>query len=124
MWTDDWVGLPYEKKGKGPNAYDCIGLFRAVIKTRMGIDIPDPDCTAEEAIQSGLLSKYRRDLKSVDKAEEGDAVLVRSARMGIHMGYAISHRDMLHTLPNVGSIVTEFTGIRFKDQIMGIYRLA
>ena len=124
MWTDDWIGIPYVQRAQGPNAYDCIGLFRAVSKARRGIEIPDPNCTADEAIRSGLLSRYRRDLQSVERAEEGDAVLMRSADMGIHMGYAISHRDMLHTLPNVGSIITEFTGIRFKDQVMGIYRLA
>ena len=34
MWTDAWIGIPYQDLGRGPDAYDCLGLFLAVQRVR------------------------------------------------------------------------------------------
>lgn len=41
-WTEAYVGKPYAPglAGLGPDAYDCSGLVRAVLRERAGIELP------------------------------------------------------------------------------------
>lgn len=35
-----YIGLPYERGGQGPDAYDCAGLFRRIMMRHFGVDMP------------------------------------------------------------------------------------
>ncbi|MEN9059995.1 hypothetical protein [Ponticoccus litoralis] len=80
MWTDDWIGLPYAERGRGPEAFDCLGLWLALQRARFGREIPDPDCTMQAALKRSVVDGLRPQFDRVDAAEEGDALLFLSRR--------------------------------------------
>lgn len=67
-WAGQWIGLPYQDKGRGP-AYDCWGLVRAALSDAAGITLPDYSDTytraadhasVAHAVESGLQDGWER----------------------------------------------------------------
>ena len=56
MWTDDWIGIPYQERGRGPE-YDCLGLFVALQRDRHGRAIFDPACSMKSAALQRLADR-------------------------------------------------------------------
>jgi cell wall-associated NlpC family hydrolase len=40
-WVSGWIGLPWADRGRGPQAYDCWGLVRAVLAEQFALEVPD-----------------------------------------------------------------------------------
>lgn len=125
-WTDDWIGRRYQQRGRGP-AYDCLGLFLALQRARMGRDLPDPSCSPAEALRAGLVAAHTGasgDWREVQRAQEGDALLFRLLGRPLHIAFAVDARQMLHIeTDGAGSCVEDFTGPRWWPNLEGIYRL-
>ena len=126
MWTDAWVGLPYAVRGRGPTAFDCLGLFIALHLARRGVVIPDPACTMTEALQRGVVDELRPRFRRVEVAEEGDALLFMMAGRPLHLGYALDNTDMIHTLDDAEhcSRIERWNGAGWRGKLEGIYRFA
>jgi cell wall-associated NlpC family hydrolase len=86
MWGK-WVGLAYAELGRGPEAYDCLGLFLALQRDVMGRDLPDPYCLMTEARGAGLIDAQRPRWTPVAEAQLGDAMLFHAGRAW-HIGFA------------------------------------
>lgn len=123
-WSDHWIGLPYEELGRGPEAFDCLGLFLALQRARFGRVIADPNCSVSEAVRRGVVDTYRRDVDRVSRAQEGDALLFLSAGRPLHLGYALDDQDMLHIDRIAGSRIERWRGGRWLGKLEGIYRFA
>ncbi|GGG77496.1 hypothetical protein GCM10011415_28000 [Salipiger pallidus] len=123
MWTDDWIGLPYAERGRGPEAFDCLGLWLALQQLRFGREIPDPDCTMQAALRQSVVDEFRPRFERVEIAEEGDALLFLSAGRPLHLGYALNNRDMLHIEAHSGSRVDCWRSMRWNGKLEGIYRV-
>ena len=98
MWTEAWVGLPYEIGGRGPRAFDCVGLVIALLAARRGIRVADPAERLHD--HRAALAAVEAGWRPVEAAEvgEGDALVFRGVNPGaLHVGYAVDGRDMLHT---------------------------
>ncbi|WP_418592092.1 NlpC/P60 family protein [Ponticoccus sp. (in: a-proteobacteria)] len=126
MWTDDWIGLPYAERGRGPEAFDCLGLWLALQRARFGREIPDPACDMVGAVRLGVVDRYRTDFISVERAQEGDALLFTMQGRPLHLGYALSDQDMLHTLDDQEhcSRIERWRGPSWGGRLEGIYRIA
>ncbi len=124
MWTDDWIGLPYQKIGRGPESYDCLGLFLALQHTRHGRALPDPLCTMIEAARRHVADQNRPSWRRVAVAQEGDAVLFRVRGMALHVGYALGPRLMLHVQDAAASVIEDFTDMSWRARLEGIYTYA
>lgn len=122
MWTDQWVGLPYRKLGRGPDAFDCLGLFLALQRERHGRDLPDPRCTMLQAAREQTAESMRPLFRRVDTAEEGDALLFRVAGRLLHVGYSVGSTHMLHVENEAGSVIERWTTTRWLGRLEGIYR--
>ncbi|NDV53899.1 NlpC/P60 family protein [Salipiger sp. PrR003] len=123
MWTDAWIGLPYAVRGRGPTAFDCLGLFIALHLARRGVVIPDPACTMEDAVRLGTVDRYRAHFQRVDTAIEGDALLFLSSGRPLHIGYALDNSNMLHIDATAGSRIERWRGMNWLGKLEGIYRL-
>lgn len=122
MWTDDWVGLPHEPLGRGPDAYDCLGLFLALQRERHGRALFDPLCRIDEAARARLSNRYRPEWQRVGAAVEGAAVLFLVRGQALHVGYALGPNLMLHSSGEAGqSIVEDFTSSAWGARLEGIY---
>ena len=124
MRSDDWVGLPYAELARGPDAYDCLGLFLALHRARFGRDLPDPGCTIREAVREDAVDTYRPRYERVSTAQEGDALLFRMAGRPLHLGYALDNTDMLHIDAVADSRVECWRRASWLGKLEGIYRIA
>lgn len=124
MWTDDWVGLPYEEVGRGPHAFDCLGLFVELHRRRFGRELPDPSISMTEAARSRFVDSQRPLWRSVGVATEGCAVLFRVRGLALHVGYAISSTHMLHVEDAALSVIEDFTTMKWRSRLEGIYSYA
>lgn len=70
-----YLGKPYRLGGEGPDAYDCRGLVRAVLRDHFGVLVP-------ELPLDGLGELWGQEVragrwKPVDVPEHGDPVVLR-----------------------------------------------
>lgn len=97
-WAADYVGRPYSPGGRGPDAYDCWGLVRAVYEDRFDIALPIlPGISVESAltISRTIGEEAAAHWREVGNPFEGCVVAMsqRSAyhHVGIHIGNGILH---------------------------------
>jgi cell wall-associated NlpC family hydrolase len=123
MDTTKWVGLAYAELGRGPEAFDCLGLFLALQRDFMGRDLPDPYCLMSEARGASLIDAERPRWVESGVADFGDAVLFRAGRAW-HIGFALDAHRMLHIEDDIGSRIELFGTTRWGTRLEGIYRFA
>jgi len=116
MWTDDWIGLPYAKGGRGPE-YDCVGLVLALYKARHGIDLPEP----EARLIGDDIDADARGWERVEDVCEGD-VLVFHGTGRLHVGYALDGADMLHITEHGSSRVERWKRQAWTSRMIGAFR--
>lgn len=122
MWTDKWIGLPYAEYGRGPDAYDCLGLFMELQKDRFNRVLHYPACSMTEAARADLAGSERPKWRQVDVAHEGCAVLWKERGHALHVGFALDARRMLHMCGEIGeSVIEDFTGANWGQRLEGIY---
>lgn len=119
MWTNDWIGLPYAKQGRGPDAYDCPGLFLALQADRFGRVLPDPRCTMAEAVRQRTVDSYRPLFERVERPQDGDALLFRVGDRLLHVGFAVGPRHMLHIENEAGSVLECWDSTRWRARLAG-----
>ena len=125
MWTDDYIGIPYQELGRGPDTYDCLGLFVALQRERHGRVIFDPLCLASVAARRKLAASAKHAWTPERVASEGDALLFEVRGMPLHVGYALDGRLMLHTSQDTGEVVIEdFKSPAWGDRLEGVYSYA
>lgn len=123
-WAERWLGRPYLALGRGPVAYDCLGLFLAVQAAEFGrvLDyglVPLGPAETEAAAQRA--PEWRR----VACAQAGDLVLMKRGA-GWHVGVALDNRMMLHATEPASAIEPFRAGKWGKrlvgDGPQGVYR--
>ena len=116
-WTHPWIGLGYEKDGRGPK-YDCLGLFIALHLARFNRVIPDPETTKAHIARPILAPHFSQ----VEDVQEGDALLFLAGGF-LHVGFALDEVDMLHVHKDAaGSVVESYTGTIWAKRLKGTYR--
>ena len=120
----DLIGKPFAHGGRGPSAYDCVGLADEVLR-RMGVCLPahlsDEAELHRQLAAGGALEEGRR----IAGPEMGAVVLLRSPHpTGRHIGIMVDPFLMLHCSEDAGSVVRQplaqcFWGRR----VVGFYRV-
>jgi len=107
----DLIGKPYRDAGRGPDAFDCLGLA-IEMQRRQGRDVPDFASTIEEFHRlyqpgaeghPGILGPARE----IPTAVPGCAVLLRMMGGELHLGTMLDAWTMLHTQRGIGAACTE-----------------
>jgi probable lipoprotein NlpC len=125
MWTDDWIGIPYQELGRGPDSYDCLGLFISLQRVRNERVIFDPLCLASVAARRKLAVAAKSDWTPLREAREGDALLFEVRGMPLHVGYALDGRLMLHTSQDTcESLIEDYRAQAWGDRLEGVYSYA
>lgn len=128
-WWAKYVGLPFQDGGRGPAAYDCWGLLRAVYADCLGVDLP---CYGE--ISAHDLARIARTMGDGQAAEcwhpvavplAFDGVLMRAAggtRAVVHVGVAVDSRRLLHVEAATAAVVVPMTHVSVAGRIIGFRR--
>lgn len=127
-----WIGKPYADKGRGPDAFDCWGLARAVLQER-GLVLPDyadayataddPD-EAAAAVRAGLADGWR----AVSRPQPFDLIVLNVAKRPWHCGVMVAADRFLHVMPpaptgrQAFSCIERIDSPRWVGRIEGWYR--
>lgn len=114
-WAYDYLGKPWVLGATGPEAYDCWGLVRAVLRDHFDIEVPAiaiPECTGPAMVREARarfashpeLQRWR----AVDAPADGDGVLMSAARDPWHVGIwlDVDGGGVLHCLEGAGVVFT------------------
>ena len=122
MWTDDWIGIPYAERGRGPESYDCLGLFLALQRARCGRALFDPLCSMQAAALTRAAERAKPAWQAVAQAREGSALLFKVRGLALHVGFALDQVRMLHVSQATGeSVIEDFRSASWGERLEGIY---
>jgi probable lipoprotein NlpC len=130
-WTEPYIGLPFESRGRDRAGVDCYGLMRLVYSDQLGIDLPawDEDYEAEVAESvAGVIGAvltptgFARLDPAVDPPREFDAILMRLRGLPAHVGVVVFPNLMLHVKPGSHTCLQPYAGPQWNRRILGFYR--
>ncbi len=104
------IGLPYAQGARGPDRFDCWGLFRFVARQELGIDLPDVFCDGTLAARVRAFASLGGGAVSavpVDCPRELDAVYLSAHRLPHHIGVWIEpdrRKGVLHAIAGAGVV--------------------
>jgi len=120
-WAQNYIGLKYEKLGRGPESYDCWGIIIKVYKDVFGITLPDFLYTADIAGYIETVKNKKELFNKIESPETGDIVLMKIKTAPIHTGIYISPGFVLHGYNEITGIVFDKIA-NWQNQIEGFYR--
>ena len=122
------VGLPWVAGARGPEAYDCWGLFLAVQRQHFGRALPEIPVDAlnlRAVLDAFTAHPERQRWQPVSAAEEGDAVLMRQSRYPVHIGVwlDIDGGGVLHAVRHAGVVFQTLAALNAHGwRVEGHYR--
>ena len=115
VWFD-LLGKPYADNGRGPDAYDCVGVFLE-IQRRIGNMLPDYSSDLW-----GLALARNDGWERVTDPQPGDGILIRSAHPSWHIGAVCGAGYMIHAHPQCGVSRERYNADPWHKRIEGFYR--
>lgn len=130
MWTDKYIGLPFEPNGRTSRGVDCWGLIWLVYRNEFNIDLPKYDSVfPDESIESirdahNHIEKVNENsFRVVETPSERDVILLRIyGNLVSHVGLYIGSGMMLHIMSGINSVVEDVNSIRWKHRVVGYRR--
>lgn len=128
-WIAPYIGKPFEAFGRGPDAFDCWGIVRAVFADRLGIELPPHDeigpqnhRAVAQAMQQGVATGP---WIAVDPPRAFDVMVARRdphSRYPGHVGVMIDPWRVLHVWESRDVHVSRINEPALKGLILGFYR--
>ncbi len=128
-WWDQYVGVPFESRGRTLDAADCYGLLRLVYAAELGVELPEllvyestnARRTMGELIRTQPLLMGFKGV-DIDTVQPFDVLVIRNGGFDCHLGIVVSARAMLHTEAGKGAVVEEFGRPHIKPRVREAYR--
>lgn len=122
-----YVGIPFKEKGRDENGLDCWGLVRLWYDKELGIELPSyidayqttNDIEITETIKKEQAIKW----ELVDTPKRGDVVLLKIKGLPWHVGIYLGDNRMLHVEQGCDSIIEKLGRSKWKNRILGYYRM-
>lgn len=143
-WGADYIGLPYDDRGRIRSGIDCWGLLCLVSLERLGIVLPAFDGLGyrdfapgeSERARAVALARYMaehmrgwqrvpadpRDPATWPLLRECDAIHLTTLGAPIHCGVVLAPPWFLHVEEGIDSCIEDWTGIRTARRVAGFYR--
>ena len=122
------IGRPWIAGARGPEAYDCWGLFLEVQRTQFNRELPEIPVDAlniKEVLNAFSHHPERQRWQKVKQPTEGDAILMRQSRYPVHIGVwlDIDGGGVLHAVQHAGVVYQMLTALEAHGwRIEGNYR--
>ena len=122
-----YIGIPYENKGRNFNGCDCFGLVRLFYRNEYGSELPEVNdyldaSNGEDANKSLMNNKAGYVKVPFESREAGDILLLRVNGLPTHLGIVINDKNMIHTMKGCESVVEDYSSYKWNNRIEGIYR--
>jgi hypothetical protein len=126
MWYNNYVGIPYQNKGRDRSGVDCWGLVRLVYKQEYGVDLPSFAESYENSIGELIEEAVNENKESwylTDKPETGDIILFNILGHDSHLGIYVGNNYFLHAAEGAKhSVIEKLTSVSWSRRIRGYYR--
>ena len=129
-WVDEYVGIPFEPKGREHAGADCWGLVWLVYKEKFKLSLPsyyeDYENTKKESAKTiaDLIEGAKQSDKwhLVTQPKIGDVLSLRLSGHPWHVGIDVGDGCMLHTQSGTDSCIEHYHNSKWIKRINGIYR--
>jgi len=120
---DDLFFARYAEGGRGPDAYDCFGLF-AEVQRRLGRPVPDyPTPAGWDMREAMILAGAAQAWLPLPEPEPWCAVTFRLGGYVCHLGVVLADGwHFLHAEVNVGVGTNRLDDLAWSERIAGFYR--
>jgi len=123
----DVLGKPYQRRGRGPDGFNCYGLYYYCATEYFGLDVPaysaamvlDGDREAVAVAVADRLGEWTQVGRVY--AEPGDAVRLLVAGYD-HVGVYLGGKEFLHILKGKNVSTAKFTDGEWEKRFKGIFR--
>ena len=123
----DFVGIPFQEKGRSRDGVDCWGLVRLIYSEKYGIELPaytDLYSDTKDRIIGGVIDdNLAMSWVPVDSPQEGDIIVLRLMGQPFHVGMMLHGTMFIHAENGKGSVVENYKGTRWQKRVIGFYRL-
>lgn len=120
--VQDLIGKPFERGGRGPDAYDCFGLVMELMRRDGAAAIPDypapPDLSDVEKVVKEVIGDWKE-----CEPRPGCVILFRIKGYGCHVGYLLDRRRFVHTWEGSHGVTIERMN-DWKRRVIGYYEYA
>jgi len=120
-----FVGLPWKDRGRGPDGYDCWGLFIAAFRAGTCINLSsyadDYTTAIDKAEVARIFAGELGDWAEIERGRERpfDGVTMRIAGQ-LHIGLIVARGAMLHMPLGKSSVIERLD--RYTPVLTGLYR--
>lgn len=122
MDINDLLLSHYEEGGRGPDTFDCFGLFAELCKRR-GQPIPDhPSPVPLSEREAEIVRAADAEWSQVNEPEPGCAVLLRIGPWVSHIGMVLDGGRFIHASSKHGISVVRLDDVCWINRIAGFYR--
>jgi len=119
---NDLMAARYQAGARGPEAYDCFGLFAELCRRR-GTPIPNhptPDDLAQR--EADIHAAAAAEWQPLATPEVGCAVVLRIGPWMSHIGMVLEGGRFVHTSSRRGVTVQRLDAPEWAERIAGFYR--
>lgn len=125
MHVSDYIGIPFENKGRSLQGADCWGLIWLYYRNN-GINLPVlsehyNDYQDSQGI-SRLVGQEKSGWTNVVTPEKGDVVVFNIMGKPVHVGLCLGAHSFIHAFKGTDSCLESLRGLKWKKRIEGFYR--
>jgi len=124
MWWTNYMGIPFESRGRSRDACDCYGLLRLIYKDKLEVDLPPLllyDNTLQRKTMSDMMLTQPMLIGfipvKVANVQPFDVIVIRQVGFDCHLGIVIDETRMVHTEAGRGVVVEDFTRPHIKPRV-------
>jgi cell wall-associated NlpC family hydrolase len=130
LWAD-LIGRPFAWGGRGPDAFDCFGLVREMLR-RTGCELPAHDTPAERSAIASVVAAELALGRWVPAAPVADSVVLfrmpvvlagERRRAITHCAFMVSDHEFIHAWAETGGVTVERL-TDWQQRIAGFYTYA
>lgn len=123
MKIDDLIGKQYAIRGRGPEAYDCFGLFAELCRRRGLVLPPEPQLSDDRDIADAIAATSAREWIRLEAPEPGCAVLFRIVGPFVmHIGMVLDcGARFIHIRKGANVAIERLDSVVWRSRIAGYY---
>jgi cell wall-associated NlpC family hydrolase len=126
-WWNKYAHIPFIEKGREAIGVDCWGLVRMIYKIELQTELPDYLDVYETTNDRDALAKVisqERETKwlNPETPKPFDIIILKMRGLPMHVGVVTKPGFMIHCARDIGTVHERYTGLRWKDKVIGYAR--
>lgn len=129
-WVEQYIGLPFQERGRGPDGWDCWGLKQKIQREQFDLELPShlddyESISIEEGeVENALVQGIAEGWVEVEEenVKAGDGICLSVLGHPFHVGVVAKPPVFVHIHRGINSYWSEWTSPRWYPRIEGFYR--